>query len=524
MNIYRVPILILAFSLIFSLKTLEAEIKKNHLIVGTIAELLSNAKFFELDQQKTWQQLTAETPIKLEDFLLDIFLTPNEINPYLDQVHPICQSPALFLWLKSKLPYDFQKLELPYCEDLDRFYTEFSATGISVLLIRRSIHEEFFLKIKGKDTDHIIDFQPINQEILPSIWQGMIADLPYQYQWMKADDFYRKRIAQDGLKQEDLYEANLLVPNAHKIIMMYLWQVRNQKFDRHFWHNQKHLALLKLIDLALPQSQIQLSQSLLWPYTALDTLKRLDRNQMIGKMSPLINQGNSPSVQWNRGHFGHLARTGLGLQHTAINQSARLYQSLSLALFSHAWSDYQLGFPIDYVQQWLKIDLRYQSDLNEKQKTNKHLMIQDLVFVDWFKLRPLEEQALSWRLKSAIWGERYGYIQGTVGVFASLFKDQLQLLLGPEFRMQRDFQKDRQMFQINGSLMLRLMPSDKWRLSLQGSYRLGAFGDQSQRFGIYEILSENQYHIRSWLNVYYHVSWQSAVLGVNHMMGLGLYF
>jgi hypothetical protein len=61
-------------------------------------------------------------------------------------------------------------------------------------------------------------------------------------------------------------------------------------------------------------------------------------------------------------------------------------------------------------------------------------------------------------------------------------------------------------------------------LSLQGSYRLGAFGDQSQRFGIYEILSENQYHIRSWLNVYYHVSWQSAVLGVNHMMGLGLYF
>lgn len=515
MNIYRVPILILAFSLIFSLKTLEAEIKKNHLIVGTIAELLSNAKFFELDQQKTWQQLTAETPIKLDDFLLDVFLSPNEINPYLHQIHPICQYPALFLWLKSKLPYDFQKLELPYCEDLDRFYTEISANGISVLLVRRSIQEELFLKIKGKEIDHIIDFQPIPQAIFPSIWQGIIADLPHQYIWMKADDFYQK-IAEEGVKQEEIYEANLLVPNAHKIIMMYIWQAKDQKFHRSFWHDQKHIALLKLIDLALPQSQVQLSQSLLWPYRALDTLKRLDRNQMIGKIFP--------SVQWNRGHFGHTARAGLGLQHSGLNQSASIYQSLSLALFSHAWSDYQLGFPIDYVQQWLKIDLRYQSDLNEKQQINKHLMIQDLVFVDWFKLRPLEEQALSWRLKSALWGERYGYIQGTVGVFASLLKDKVQMVLGPEFRIQRDFQKDRQMFQVNGSLMIRWVPSDKWLMSLQGGYRLGAFGDQSQRFGMYEILSENQYHIRSWLNVYYRVGWQSALLGVNHMMGVGVYF
>ncbi len=530
----------LYFLLVFCGSGLHAEFKRfDYPFVHPLTDALDNAKRFRLDQDLYFKKLSngeksidqmlelffqAKHPKLNDDLFLfhqnDLFsfnLDPDplaRLSQEYDQ-HPICLYPASYLWLKSKLPYDFENMIVPYCESLDHFHEKYQPKSLAILLIQHEFSNDPYLRIKGKHQNFIVRYQPKSQDHRYYDYDIIEESLFLaQYQTSK----YPIKILEYPL---------VMNSQENKLLLLYLWESKSQHFKENIFSHKTSRSIFRLIDI-VKNSSLNLFRS----YTILDDLdmiRILDRQQLLGNeneldLQLLISKSEGPALlspKQNHLNQGHYSKQ---LELNMIYQSGQktLDQGLSFALNAHQWADPQQGYSPYLLRSFFKFDLRWQEQ--------KKLKLDRFTLVDYFHLKEITDistlkwRALSWRIGGhvgdSVLCRSCQSAQGMVslGGFTSLFQQRFSIWLAPDFQIEKNLANDRNDYLLSASFYLKWIASNKLLFTLQNR----VFYDISDGRYIYQVVSQNRYSLRSWLSV--QLSFALSSYDQKAWIGVGSYF
>lgn len=239
------------------------------------------ASFFIAAQGKTNPQAELQATI-------DAF---NGVNLNSEETRAIiCQFPARFNWLKSKVDNHWGELD---CPELQRWKTVIDPAGITLVFPTAfmnnpsSMFGHTLLRIDAKDqtrNKELVAFA-VNFAADPDLqdnaatyaYKGLVGAYPGRFSLMP---YYRKVREYNDLESRDIWEYKLnLTAIEVERVLLHLWELQSVHFDYYFIDENCSYQLLSLLQLA--REDIDLTSSFLMQAIPSDTVAVLRDNQLL---------------------------------------------------------------------------------------------------------------------------------------------------------------------------------------------------------------------------------------------------
>ena len=210
------------------------------------------ASFFIAAQGKTNPQAELQATI-------DAF---NGVNLNSEETRAIiCQFPARFNWLKSKVDNHWGELD---CSELQRWKTVIDPAGITLVFPTAfmnnpsSMFGHTLLRIDAKDqtrNKELVAFA-VNFAADPDAhdnaatyaYKGLVGSYPGRFSLMP---YYRKVREYNDLESRDIWEYKLnFTPEEVDRVLLHLWELQSAYFDYYFIDENCSYQLLSLLQLA----------------------------------------------------------------------------------------------------------------------------------------------------------------------------------------------------------------------------------------------------------------------------------
>jgi hypothetical protein len=203
--------------------------------------------------------------------------------------HPICQFPARFFWLSSRLGVDPSRLPSPQCARFLEFHDKLQAESISIVFSAYYLNNpasafgHTFLRVRKRNplvpeerrelldftiefaADPDTNFAPIYAvKGLAGAFPGTFRQQPYYYKVRQYNDF----------ESRDLWEFKLALSDVEReMLVAHAWELGSTYFDYFYLTENCSYHLLGLLEAAAPR--VHLLGRLHWPVIPADTVKAL---------------------------------------------------------------------------------------------------------------------------------------------------------------------------------------------------------------------------------------------------------
>ena len=202
-----------------------------------------------------------------------------------------CRFPARSNWLIQQLNIPEAVLPPVTCPELEHWLGQIKPYKATLIYATdfmgnpSSMFGHTLLRLDPKDQQELnlvsyaINYAAtvVDADSFSFAWKGLTGQYPGEYSLMP---YYRKVKEYGDFESRDLWEYELaLTPAETRMLVEHIWELKHVQFPYYFIHDNCAYRLLGLIDLVLPEANLQ--QRYRWSAIPVQTIKTVEQQGLI---------------------------------------------------------------------------------------------------------------------------------------------------------------------------------------------------------------------------------------------------